>query len=472
MKILLCGTAALALAATSPALAQMDHAHMDHAMPMPALKPAPAPTPAPAMPAMDGMQSPPVPVEAAPTPAPMPEGAHQDHDGMADMPGMGHMAMASGPADGSGTSRLPQNEGHHGFHIAPGGGWELMLHGYAALNYTNDTGPRGADKTYVTSHLMLTGLHDLGDSARLQLRAGGSLEPIMRRDGYPSLFTTGEVAFGKPLVDRQHPHDLVIELSARVDYDLSDTAHVFLYGGPVAEPALGPSAFIHRTSAQYNPDPPITHHWFDSTHITFGAVTAGFATDHIQLEASAFRGREPDEHRFDIETPRLDSWSVRATFNPSPAWAIQVSHGFLKSPEELEPAIDEHRTTATVHYANGRGLSAMVGFSDKDKSPGRMLTAFVGEANWDLTRHHTLFGRVENVRNDELFPDPLSPLHDQPFRLTKFQAGYAYRLHFAGPVSLALGGSVSAFAKPSAITPYYGQNPMGFSVFAKMSLGH
>ena len=391
---------------------------------------------------------------------------------MADMPGMDHSGMATGPAEGSGTSLLPQNDGHHGFHIEPGGGWELMLHGYAALNYTNDSGPRGADKTYVTSHLMLTGLHDLGDRARLQLRAGGSLEPIMRRDGYPSLFTTGEVAFGKPLVDRQHPHDLVIELSARVDYDVSDTARLFIYGGPVAEPALGPSAFIHRASAQYNPDPPITHHWFDSTHITYGVVTAGFATDHLQLEASAFRGREPDEHRFDIETPRLDSWSVRATFNPSPAWAIQVSHGFLKSPEELEPGVNEHRTTATVHYADGHGLSAMLGFSDKDKSPGRMLTAFVGEANWDLTPHHTLFGRVENVRNDELFPDPLSPLHDQPFRVTKFQAGYAYRLHLAGPVSLALGGSVSAFAKPGALAPSYGKNPMGFSIFAKMSLGH
>ncbi len=147
--------------------------------------------------------------------------------------------MGSRPAEGSGTSRLPQNDGHHGFHIMPGGGWALMLHGYVALTATDDTGPRGDSKTYVNSHLMLTALHDLGDRARLQLRAGGSLEPLMRRDGYPSLFTTGEVAFGKTLIDRQHPHDLVIELSGRIDYDFSDKTRVFVYGGPVAEPRNG-----------------------------------------------------------------------------------------------------------------------------------------------------------------------------------------------------------------------------------------
>ena len=115
------------------------------------------------------------------------------------------------------------------------------------------------------------------------------------------------------LVDRQHPHDLFMELSARVDFNVGENASLFLYGGPVGEPALGPSAFMHRGSARYNPEAPITHHWFDSTHITYGVVTAGYAARTWQIEASAFSGQEPDEHRWNIETPRLDSWSVRAT---------------------------------------------------------------------------------------------------------------------------------------------------------------
>ncbi|MCH3755866.1 hypothetical protein LZC13_09605, partial [Campylobacter coli] len=108
----------------------------------------------------------------------------------------------------------------------------------------------------------------------------------------------------------------------RLDARIGGDATAFVYAAPVGEPALGPSAFMHRASARYLPMAPITHHWFDSTHITYGVVTAGYAGPRLQIEASAFRGREPDEHRWDIETPRLDSWSVRGTWTPSPFWAV------------------------------------------------------------------------------------------------------------------------------------------------------
>jgi hypothetical protein len=199
-------------------------------------------------------------------------------------------------------------------------------------------------------------------------------------------------------------------------------------------------------------------------------VTAGVAAPKWQLEASAFRGREPDEFRWNIQSPKLDSWSVRASFAPSPAWLLQASYGELHSPEAAHPGENERRTTVSAQYDNGRGLSAMVAFSAKDRLPARTLTAWLGEVNWDLSRHHTLFGRVENVNNDELFPDHADPLHDVPFRVTKFQAGYAYRLPL-GPVNLALGGTASAFAMPAALDAAYGKSPLGYTVFAKVSLG-
>lgn len=68
------------------------------------------------------------------------------------------------------------------------------------------------------------------------------------------------------------------------------------------------------------------------------------------------------------------------------------------------------------------------------------------------------------------FPDRLDPLHKRKFRVSKFQAGYAYRLP-VGPANLALGGTVAAFAKPRALDAAYGDNPMGYTVFAKLSLG-
>jgi hypothetical protein len=137
------------------------------------------------------------------------------------------------PSQGSGTSRLPTYEGGmHGVHINPGGGWMLMLHGALTGVYTDQSGPRGDSKAYVQSMAMLTAEHDLGSSAHLQLRTMMSLEPLMKHNGYPNLFATGEVAQGQPLIDRQHPHDLFMELAAKVDVDVSDNAKLFLYGGP------------------------------------------------------------------------------------------------------------------------------------------------------------------------------------------------------------------------------------------------
>jgi hypothetical protein len=428
-----------------PAIAQQhDHSKMDQSQPAPAPKEEPMD---PNMPGMDHSQD------------------EADFINVARF-----SAMAS---EGSGTSLLPGNEGGmHGLHISAGNDWMVMLHGYAWGVYSNQSGPRGDDKTYVQSMAMLSAQKETG-WGRIQLKSMLSLEPLMSNRGYPNLFATGETNNGEPLVDRQHPHDLFMELAARVDVNISDNASLFVYGGPVGEPALGPSAFMHRGSAKLNPEAPITHHWFDSTHITYGVATAGVTNHKFQFEASIFTGREPDEKRWNIEKPRFDSWSVRATWNPSPQWALQASHGRIKQPEFLiHPEENEARTTASVHYANGKGLTATAAFSAKDRRPGPTLTAFIAEANWDITDHHTLFGRIENVKNDELFPDETDPLHETPFRVSKFQAGYAYRLPLTGPLNLAVGGTLSAFAKPNALDATYGKNPVGATVFAKLSLGH
>lgn len=414
------------------------------------------------------------------TPAPH-DHAHMNHGQMdhsaaeaappadEDMAEMAAPADAGTPGEGSGTARLPANEGEmSGLHYMAGN-WMLMAHAAVSAAYTDHSGPRGDDKFYSTSMLMISGERE-ADWGSFQLRTMLSLEPAMDANGYPNLFATGETAGGLPLIDRQHPHDLFMELAARVDINISDSARLFLYGGPVGEPALGPSAFLHRASSVYNPEPPVTHHWFDSTHITYGVVTAGVATNLWQIEGSAFRGAEPDEKRWGIETPKLDSWSVRATLTPSASWALQASYGKIKEPEAIHPGQDENRFTASAHYNNGNGLAAMVAFSSKDRVPGDTLTAWLAEANWNLDNANTLFGRFENVANDELFPDHGDPLHDQRFRISKFQIGYARRMAL-GPVGLALGGSVAAYAKPDALDPYYGRNPIGYTLFARLSLG-
>lgn len=485
MKKLLLAGAAMALAHPHAAAAQD---HSGHAAPAPT--PAPAPPPAEDHAAHEGHMPAP-----APTPAPtqpvdhsqMEHGASTeweiDHSTMDhshgllpaieasdDHAAMGH-AMPEGPVEASGTSRLPQAEGMMpGLHFDIGGDWTGMAHGYAWGVYTDQSGPRGDDMVFVQSMGMLMAERQF-EGGRLQLKGMLSADPLMGDRGYPILFAAGETADGLPLVDRQHPHDLFMELAARFDVDIAEGTTVFLYGGPVGEPALGPPAFMHRASARLNPEAPISHHWFDSTHITFGVVTAGVASKLWQIEASAFRGQEPDENRWDIETPRLDSWSVRATLTPSPNWAMQVSYGRLDEPEALHPGEDEGRTTASVHYNSGNGFAATAAFSAKNRIPGETLTAWFAEANWDITKRHAVFGRFENVENDELFPDHDDPLHDQPFRVSKLQAGYAYTLPLGEVAALSLGGTAAKYFKPNALDSAYGDNPMGYTVFAKLTLG-
>ena len=467
----------------------VDHSTMDHSAtghPAPVTPPAPAPPAAmpDAMPGMDPAQM---------DHSAMPEMA-MDHGAMghamiadptyraasdaalAKMPAGSAMAgMAMGTSagfysQGSGTSRLPAAEGPMRGYMVQAGEWMLMAHGYAWGVATDQGGPRGKSEAFVQSMAMLMADRDLGDRFHIQLRTMNSLEPLMGARGYTNLFATGELANDRPLVDRQHPHDLFMELAAKVDYRLGNGASVFLYGGPVGEPALGPSAFMHRGSARYQPMSPITHHWFDSTHITYGVVTAGYATPAFQLEASAFKGREPDEHRWNIETPRLDSWSVRGTWTPSPFWAVQVSHGRLKEPEAQHPGEDENRSTASVQYARG-GLATTFAYSLKDRVPGEKLSAFLAEATYELTPRHAVFGRLENVANDELFPDEGDPLHDTKFRVTKAEVGYAYRLPIIGPLGLALGGTVAAYAKPAALEAAYGKTPVSWTLFSKLAVG-
>ncbi|MEQ1548613.1 MAG: hypothetical protein ABL918_08195 [Chakrabartia sp.] len=413
---------------------------------------------------------------------------HQGHDSPAEAPSpvdhnqMDHGAMEDGDeivlacsrknqsSSGSGTSRLPGNgDGHAGLHKMSGD-WMIMAHGYAWAAYSDQGGPRGAKKTFVQSMAMVEAKGPIANGVNLQLRTMLSLDPLMGDSGYPNLFASGETAGGNPLVDRQHPHDFFMELSARVDVD-TNFGSVFVYGGPVAEPALGPSAFMHRGSSRLNPEAPITHHWFDSTHISFGVVTVGVASRKWQLEGSAFRGREPDERRWNIENPKFDSWSVRASWNPSPAWAAQVSYGHIKEPEALHPGEDEGRFTSSLSYT-ARRLNVTGAFSAKNRKPGETLTAWLLEANYDMTKRHAIFGRFENVKNDELFSKPLDPLHDTAFRVSKFTGGYGYTIPVTSNVNLAVGGSASVYAKPSALDIAYGKSPVSFTVFAKLSLGH
>ena len=349
-----------------------------------------------------------------------------------------------------------------------------MAHATADLVATDQGGPRGDEKVFASNMLMGMAQRPLGGSGTLGLRVMLSAEPAtIGEEGYPLLLQTGETADGEnPLIDRQHPHDLFMELAGSLSLARGGRS-VFLYGGLPGEPALGPPAFMHRFSGASLPLAPLSHHWLDSSHITFGVVTGGVVVDRVKLEASAFRGREPDEKRWNIESPELDSHAFRLSFNPGPRWALQVSRGRLKSPEQLEPDVDVDRTTASAMYAaplGGGHFEAMVSWGRNRNRPGPTLDALALEAAAELGGgQHTLFGRAEWVEKNELFLED-DPRADVVFEVGAITAGYRHDFLRSGSSKLGLGAAGTVSLIPSTLRDAYGRPPTSTVVFLHATL--
>ncbi len=264
---------------------------------------------------------------------------HEDHHGHEQHGSAGPVAQTGLPdeREGSGTSWMPDSTPMFAHHLTASD-WTLMLH-YAAVGaYDDQWSDRGSRRFLSTNWFMGMASHPLL-GGRFAVRSMLSLEAATAGGSLaiPMLLQSGETYGGVPLHDRQHPHDFFMEVAAMYRFQVSDAFGFELYGAPSGEPALGPVAFMHRPSALNNPLPPIAHHWQDSTHISFGVVTAGIFNKWVKLEGSLFHGREPDEDRWNFDLGALDSWSVRVSANPTTQTSVQVSYGIFTARRPCSP---------------------------------------------------------------------------------------------------------------------------------------
>ncbi len=309
--------------------------------------------------------------------------------------------------------------------------------------------------------LMGTGTRRVG-RGQLQLEAMLSLEPFtIAAAGSPQLFQTGESYKGTPLVNLQHPHDLLMALGAT--YRLEAGPIQWFMGADLAGSAtLGPMPFMHRASARNNPQVPLSHHAMDSTHISAGVLRGGVTRGAFTIEASTFRGAEPDDRRLNIERPRLDSWAIRGRFDRG-AWHAQVSGGHLTQPEWYEP-YDQNRVTASIGYegaVKGKPLAVTAVWGGI-----REFNGFNGNADgylleWDLTlaRRSAIFGRAEVV-DKELFglgfhPKGFSHRHVF-FTVDAVTAGYVYDVSTSRWGRVGLGADATMYRMPSDVADFYG----------------
>jgi hypothetical protein len=399
---------------------------------------------------------------------------HMQHD--RDLPPMSHAFSKNLPMsrNGSGTGWLTDSTPMYGYMIH-GKKWMYMLHGNIFTRYTRTdvfrAGSRGAEKVDVVNWIMGMGQRKIGRNGLFRFSAMMSFDNFFGGNGYPLLFQTGESWKGKPLVDRQHPHDLFSELSVGYTHALNKKTDVFVYAGYPGEPALGSVAFMHRVSSLYGPDAPLSHHWNDGTHITFGVLTAGVRYGRFKFDISSFKGREPDENRNDFDEPWFDSYSGRISFNPNAYWAFQVSQGMIKSPEYARPDEDLARTTASAVYSkplSGRTFLNVTALWGLNRSHANE-NAFLLEAAY-VIRRLSFYSRYELVQKsvEELDLDAHEFEHDALFNVNALSLGASYDLVASESLRIAIGGQGTYHAADARLDFLYGKHPVSAQVFLRI----
>jgi hypothetical protein len=368
--------------------------------------------------------------------------------------------------EGSGTAWQPASVSGHEWMWMPGS-WELMAHGTIFMDYNQQGGPRGGGKAESVNFGMLMEQHRLG-SGTILFRQMFSAESLTSpHPGFPELFQTGETYHGEPLVDHQHPHNVFAELAAQYTLPITEKISWELYGGPSAEPALGPVTYIHRASAAELPMAPLSHHLQDSTHTSFGVVTTGFVIDRLKLEASAFNGREPNEERWSIQFANLDSWSGRAFVAPARDWTAEYSIGRLEHPEALEPG-SQWRQSASAEYNRplraGSWATSLIWGRVHKIATGVNLNSYLLESTINFRARDYAFSRLELVDKDELFPQTTLV---KTYRIGAYTFGGVRDLISNRTWQMGLGADVTVYSKPAALNAAYGDRPISFQIFLR-----
>ncbi|NCD69470.1 hypothetical protein [Mucilaginibacter agri] len=401
---------------------------------------------------------------------------------MDDMPMMTSQFSRSLPMnrDGSGTSWQPDESPINAYMIH-GKKWMTMIHGNIFFRYNNQDlfngGSRGKYKFDAPNWLMGMTQRKVGEHGLFSINTMFSLDAfLVGNGGYPLLYQTGESYKGNKLVDKQHPHDLFSELSVAYTQQLSKASDLYFSFGYPGEPALGPPVFMHRLSAMSNPDAPLSHHYADATHITFGVATLGFRVDNFKIEGSTFKGREPDEFRYGFDPMKFDSYSVRLSYNPSRQWALQVSNGWIHSPEEIEPQQNVKRFTASAIHtkmlSDDSYVSTTLVYGQNHYSDnGKTLPSALLESTLQLSKT-AIYGKYEFVRKDadELDLEDHHTGYNPNYNINAFTLGINRTLgQFIKNTDLRAGVQGTLNVSPSALNYLYGSAPVGLEVYLRIS---
>jgi len=354
-------------------------------------------------------------------------------------------------------------------------GWTHMIHGYAFLVVNEQGGPSGDRDFESVNHLMVSFGHALW-GGEVSLLGTFSLEPVtVPPEGSPLLFQRGETYQGVLLIDRQHAHDMFMELAVAWDRALSKSVSFRAYVAPVGEAPVGPTAYTHRLSASAIPSAPLSHHNLDSTHLTADVISAGFTFGMVTIEAGVFHGSEPGENRFDIDGGPLDSYSGRVTVKPVDGLSLQVSAARREQPEALEEG-NQTRQTISLMYEKQRpdgALAATIAWGRNLLPEDQVERGTLVEGLWTFKRLHTVTARFESVDRDvyELVNKTVRPETVPPDRtiVDTLTLGWMEAIPWLKQLDLTAGVNLTGYRYESVLDPTYGSHPVSGKAFVRLT---
>ena len=305
-----------------------------------------------------------------------------------------------------------------------------------------------------------------------------SLEPLTVGEcGYPRLITPTFLCFSRVLEDRAPAHPLIMDASVQLTQKLSN-ARAIIRLGIAGEPAFGPVAYFHRSSAQYDPVAPLAHDRFNPQHTAYGLFTVGVGTDRTLWEVSAFNGTGLDDNPYDLDFGRIRSIAGRGSVTLGQATRMQASFAsFQPSPGGTSHHGQSSAGRMTAYSATiaraptAPGLAYTAGWAAHRVS-GETQNAGLLEAQYSR-RRHAVFGRVEVVRRveNEILIDSL---HNHTtlvrrFNVGELSGGYALRLAQWRGLETSLGARASLNTIPEYIRPrYFAKTGTAFAVFGSV----
>jgi hypothetical protein len=370
----------------------------------------------------------------------------------------------------------PPSEQHqeHTPATASSSAWTFAWDGVLFGTFNNQGGSRGETEFRSQNWAMASATRPLGVGT-FGLTGMISLEPLTAPGrGFSEIFQVGEAYQGLQITDHQHPHDFFMQLAASWSVALGTRSRLTFVGAPVGEPALGPVAFMHRASAAENPLAPLAHHIFDSTHIASSVILGRYDLGILSVEGSAFHGREPDEHHYDLEFGSLDSWSTRVWLRPTPGWLIQGSYGFLEEPESLEPG-DQRRANASASWSRHRtnGFTAVTAALGRNERQFSRLHSFLIEGTHKFGPS-SIFGRYEGTQVETeilLFPQIVHVPHPGELvdRVHAFTIGGVRDLATIRGAAIGVGGDVTFYGVPTLLENTHDAHPVSFQLFFRVA---